>query len=212
MSDLEPTPRQLDEGGNKGDLPSTPVSIPFEEFQRTRMGIMQLPMGATITSIPKIEDLREIVMSVHATRPFERGRVRTQGNPELFIADYLRKVGFFGKISEISATRLPFDPSLFDSVAGEVDPDGSYTILTELGLSSTGRGKIGTLVVESSNAYVRGGVGAYDVHKNRVLKGEDGTSVLDRLMADSSVNWNAARVQGLRNTVSAGLPTLGKRR
>ena len=175
-----------------------------------------MPVGTQIVDIPTLRDIDRMSSrsraSMEAIHGSGRGRRVTKNTPSAFILDYLRRKGFNGKLGNASVTRIFFNASDFDAAQRNVRLNDAFAIVSELPLSSSGRGTIGSLVVMSTIVPAYTDQVDYLIRQHKVLEGPDGLTAVDKLIADSTEAWSEAQREALRRTVSAGLPTLGKRR
>lgn len=193
--------------------------ISFQDYKSGHVNLFDAPPGFSISSLPDLSAIDELVENANLWRRFEaengvtiKGDLHFKSVPSNFIVRYLDKNRFYGKKIPVMVTKLPFDLEQFTDNIGSVIPDYGLTLLSQIALSSSGRGVIGILSVESSTAIAGNASYYYLTRRNRILKQESGVSVLDRLFQESMRTWETSQMEALRTAVNGGLPSLGKRR
>lgn len=140
-------------------------------------------------------------------------KVRKYTLPSERILSDTRKHGFNGSFQNIKATIVTNAFNTESELGNSSSTRDLLRYLVELDMHSGGRGKIGSYVAaigivslgESNNRPMVG-------ITFRNLSGKKGLEDIDALLATSKGVWEEAQRTSLRRVVSAGLPSLGKRR
>lgn len=174
--------------------------------------IPSIPEGTVIDGFEHVKDLN--LLTVKAIQDLETTLgVDSRSYPNISdeIRTFLAKKGFFGSLKEITATVL-LNALNYKDLSCISEGDNIIRLLFEMGLFSTAKpGRLATYVASLQVSLTRAkNPKIATVFKHLVKK--EGLAELDYLLDDSQISFVNERSQQLRNAVSAGLPSLGKRR
>lgn len=198
--------------------PTATVELNKEDFQP----------GLEIVGFNKLEDLDNfVVLAGKILRNIKTDAVHKHGKPEQRkgiwrkllssqLIDEQRKAKFHGTVRDIKVTVLPPDSEFVVDSTGTTDPRHLLTILVQMDLYSTGRGKIGqtgtkcTLQV-GTEEYLGRDIPFIKL-ATRPINPQETVEAVQQIIQQSSDSSYEAKRRAYMHTVSGGLPGLGKRR
>ena len=184
----------------------------FGALLRGEITPQEIAVGVSVTGIETIDDLDLLNNELLKASSGQTGisKVRKSKQVKDYVLPDLRKRGFNGSVSGIEAAVIANRLEKESSITDEQD---LFEYLAKVGLFSTGRGKVAEMLLDvkvyrKENAHSKSYLGV----SVKNLTGEEGLIELEDLFIMSGIGWAESQREALRNVISGGLPSLGKRR